>query len=84
MTPISDLSIDIVLTLEDWRNKPIKGEVYSIPGCQFIPNSSQCPIFLAHYCYEHLKSHLHPITANNGSLSHRNSSHGRKQMNKRK
>jgi hypothetical protein len=59
----------IVLTLEDWRNKSIKGEVCAIPGCQFIPNSSQCPIFFVHYCYEHLKSHLHPVTAMYGSLS---------------
>ena len=59
----------VVLTLEDWRNKSIKGDVYAIPRFQFTPNSSECPIFLVHYCYEHLKSHLHSVTAKYGSLS---------------
>jgi hypothetical protein len=41
-------------------------------------HSSQCQIYLVHYCYEHLKSHLHPITAKYHSLSsQRDSSHER-------
>ncbi len=42
----------------EWTDKSKRVEVCGMFGCEQNP-TSQCPDCANHYCYEHIKSHVH-------------------------
>lgn len=48
-------------TIKEWKIKSIQGEVCAILGCSNIPKN-RCPKCFLHYCYDHIKSHVHRIS----------------------
>jgi hypothetical protein len=48
------------LSLEEWRNISIKGEVCAVLGCKNTPNV-KCSTCFAHYCSEHIGNHFHEV-----------------------
>ena len=49
------------VTIEEWKTKSMQGEVCAILGCWNNPKY-RCPKCSLHYCYDHIKSHVHSIT----------------------
>jgi predicted nucleic acid binding AN1-type Zn finger protein len=51
----------------EWTDKSKRVEVCGMFGCQENP-TSQCPDCANHYCYEHIKSHVHRIWGGQGHI----------------
>ena len=49
------------MNIVDHLEKSMAGEVCAVLGCKEEP-TKKCDICGAHYCKEHIKSHLHTIT----------------------
>jgi hypothetical protein len=49
------------LTLENWRDRSLRGEVCGVVGCQNFP-ANQCPTCHLHYCYQDAKNHFHKMS----------------------
>jgi hypothetical protein len=45
----------------EWKEMSEGGELCGISGCMEKP-TSRCPKCSNHYCYEHLRNHMHPMT----------------------
>lgn len=50
----------MAITGEEWKKRSINGELCAVIGCYEKP-TSQCPQCLTHYCYEHIKIHMHVV-----------------------
>lgn len=48
-------------SLDEWRNKSIKGEVCAVLGCKNSPNV-KCSTCSFHYCSDHVGNHFHDVT----------------------
>ena len=48
---------------EEWANRSKDGLVCGILNCPETP-TTKCPICNNHYCFEHIKIHLHVVEDN--------------------
>jgi hypothetical protein len=51
------------ISINEWKEMSERGEVCGMFGCQVKP-TSQCPKCSNHYCYEHIKMHIHVTDEN--------------------
>jgi hypothetical protein len=49
------------ITGGEWKEMSEGGELCGVFGC-LEKSTSSCPKCGNHYCYEHLRLHMHPIT----------------------
>jgi hypothetical protein len=51
------------ISINEWKEMSERGEVCGMFGCQ-TKATRQCPECSSHYCYEHIKMHIHVTDEN--------------------